>query len=188
MIVANPIQTQLSLDDFLKLPETKPAQEFINGNIIQKPMPQGKHSLIQIELSSFINNIVKKDKIAYALPEIRCIVGDRVIVPDIGIFQWENLPKTDTGEIANKFNIPPDWIIEILSPDQSTNQIIEKILFSLNHGSKLGWLIDCDDQSVMILQPNRLPEIKSQEETLTALEIFSDWQLTAKIMFDWLKI
>jgi hypothetical protein len=31
MIIANPIQTQLSLDDFLKLPETKPAQEFING-------------------------------------------------------------------------------------------------------------------------------------------------------------
>jgi Uma2 family endonuclease len=188
MIVANTIQTQLSLDDFLKLPETKPAQEFINGNIIQKPMPQGKHSLIQVELSSFINNIVKKDKIAYALPEIRCTVGDRVIVPDIGVFQWENLPKTDTGEIANKFNIPPDWIIEILSPDQSTNQVIEKILFALNYGSKLGWLIDYDDQSVLILRQNQLLEIKSQEEILTALDIFSDWQLTAKIMFDWLKI
>jgi Uma2 family endonuclease len=151
-------------------------------------MPQGKHSLIQGELSSFINQIAKKDKIAYALPEIRCIVNNRVIVPDIGVFQWENLPKTDTGEIANKFTITPDWIIEILSPEQSTNQVIEKILFSLNHGSKLGWLIDCDDQSVMILQPNQLPEIKSQEEILTTLDIFLNWQLTAKMMFDWLKI
>ncbi|MEO0886876.1 MAG: Uma2 family endonuclease, partial [Cyanobacteria bacterium J06648_10] len=31
----------LTLDGFLALPETKPASEFINGRIIQKPMPQG---------------------------------------------------------------------------------------------------------------------------------------------------
>jgi Uma2 family endonuclease len=37
----------LSLEEFLKLPETKPASEYIDGQIIQKPMPQGKHSIIQ---------------------------------------------------------------------------------------------------------------------------------------------
>ena len=41
------IQSDLSLDEFLKLPETKPASEFINGKIKQKPMPQGEHSRIQ---------------------------------------------------------------------------------------------------------------------------------------------
>jgi hypothetical protein len=35
----------LTLEDFLALPETKPASEFIDGKIIQKPMPQGKHSV-----------------------------------------------------------------------------------------------------------------------------------------------
>ena len=33
-----------SLETFLELPETKPASEFINDKISQKPMPQGKHS------------------------------------------------------------------------------------------------------------------------------------------------
>ena len=33
----------LTLEEFLKLPETKPAREYIDGKIIQKPMPQGKH-------------------------------------------------------------------------------------------------------------------------------------------------
>ncbi len=36
----------LTLDDFLQLPDTKPASEYIDGQIIQKPMPQGKHSVI----------------------------------------------------------------------------------------------------------------------------------------------
>jgi Uma2 family endonuclease len=34
-----------TLDEFLKLPETKPAKELIDGQIIQKPMPQGKQCL-----------------------------------------------------------------------------------------------------------------------------------------------
>ena len=37
----------LTLAEFLKLPETKPASEYIEGRIIQKPMPQGKHSTIR---------------------------------------------------------------------------------------------------------------------------------------------
>jgi Uma2 family endonuclease len=41
----------ITLDEFLQLPETKPASEYIDGQIIQKPMPQGQHSTIQGELS-----------------------------------------------------------------------------------------------------------------------------------------
>ncbi len=43
------VQTSLNsitLNEFLLLPETKPAREFIDGQIIQKPMPQGEHSRI----------------------------------------------------------------------------------------------------------------------------------------------
>jgi len=44
-MVQTPVKT-LTLTEFLELPETKPACEFIDGMIIQKPMPQGKHSTI----------------------------------------------------------------------------------------------------------------------------------------------
>ncbi|AFZ55820.1 hypothetical protein Anacy_0213 [Anabaena cylindrica PCC 7122] len=42
VMVQTPIKP-LTLDEFIKLPATKPASEFINGEIIQKPMPQGKN-------------------------------------------------------------------------------------------------------------------------------------------------
>lgn len=40
------IKPKLSLEEFLAQPETKPASELINGDILQKPMPQGEHSRI----------------------------------------------------------------------------------------------------------------------------------------------
>jgi Uma2 family endonuclease len=41
---------QITLEEFLVLPDTKPASEYIDGKIIQKPMPQGQHSIIQKKL------------------------------------------------------------------------------------------------------------------------------------------
>ena len=98
----------LTLTEFLKLPETKPASEYINGRIIHKPMPQGKHSAIQGELVSTINSFVKTKRIARAFPELRCTFGDRSIVPDIVVFVWQRIPRDKNGQIANTFAIAPD--------------------------------------------------------------------------------
>lgn len=80
-MVQTPIKP-LTLDEFLKLPETKPVSEFINGEIIQKPMPQGKHSTVQLDLGSNINIALKPQRIARAYSELRCTFGGRSIVPD----------------------------------------------------------------------------------------------------------
>jgi Uma2 family endonuclease len=53
-MVQTPVQP-IRLSDFLKLPETKPASEFIDGHLLQKPMPQGKHSTFQCDLVPAIN-------------------------------------------------------------------------------------------------------------------------------------
>jgi Uma2 family endonuclease len=49
----------LTLAEFLQLPETKPASEYTDGQILQKPMPQEEHSAIQTELAAAINLVVK---------------------------------------------------------------------------------------------------------------------------------
>lgn len=84
---------KLTLDEFLELPETKPASEFIEGQIIQKPMPQGKHSTIQLDLGADINRVLKPQHIARAYPELRCTFGGRSTVPDVTVFTWERIPR-----------------------------------------------------------------------------------------------
>jgi len=66
----------ITLSEFLQLPETKPAREYINGEIIQKPMSKGRHSRLQGKLCAAINQVAEDAKIAYAFPELRCSFGD----------------------------------------------------------------------------------------------------------------
>ncbi len=69
-MVQTPIRL-IDLETFLKLPETKPASEFIDGQVIQKPIPQGKHSTIQRDLVNAIDAKLKSGRIARAYPELR---------------------------------------------------------------------------------------------------------------------
>lgn len=188
MVAVSVIKPKITIEEFLELPETKPYCEYINGKIEQKPMPQGEHSTIQIRLGTAINQIGTPQKIALALTELRCTFGGRSIVPDMAVYTWNRIPKTEKGRIANRFEVHPDWIIEILSPEQSANKVIKKIIFCLKQGTKLAWLIDPQDDSVMVFQPDQLPEIKSDEDILPVLDCLNELQLSVREMFSWLNI
>lgn len=177
----------ITLAEFSQLPETKPASEYIDGQVIQKPMPQGKHSVIQGELVSAINRVVKPKRIARALPELRCTFGGRSTVPDIAVFVWNRIPRDENGEVANTFPAAPDWTIEILSPDQSQTRVTKNILHCLQHGTEVGWLIDPSEQTVFIYRSKQTPEVLDEPDSLLPVPSFAtELRLTLKELFDWL--
>ncbi len=177
----------VTLEEFLKLPETKPASEYIDGQIIHKSMPQGKHSTIQGELVTALNPVVKPKRIARAFPELRCTFGGRSIVPDISVFVWDRIPRDLNGEIANSFQIAPDWMIEILSPDQSQTKVTKNILHCLKSETRMGWLIDPDEQTVFVYLPKQQPEAFDKSEVQLPVPSFaSELQLTVGELFGWL--
>jgi Uma2 family endonuclease len=178
----------ITLEEFLKLPETKPASEYVDGEIIQKPIPKGRHSIIQIELGSKINVALRKQGITTAFTELRCTFGNRSVVPDVAVFEDSRIPYTDNGEIADIFTAAPDWTIEILSPDQRRARVLKNIRHCLDHGTQMGWLIDPEDQSVFIGQiGQQFTIIDEPDLPLPVTEFAADLKLTVGEIFGWLK-
>jgi Uma2 family endonuclease len=179
----------LTLEGFLALPETKPASEYIDGKIVQKPMPQGKHSLLRMKLLTSINSILMEAKMAIAFPELRCTFGGRSIVPDVVVLKNENIPKDEDGEVSNVVTTTPDWTIEILSPDQSTTKVIRNILHCLDNGTEVGWLIDPAEKMILVYQPDRQVQVVDLlKAELIVPEFARSIKLTAGDVFGWLKV
>lgn len=176
----------LTLEQFLQRPETKPASEFFQGEVIQKPMPQGEHSTLQGELCDRINQVAKSQKIAYAFPELRCTFGANTVVPDIAVFRWARIPRQPSGRVANRFELHPDWAIEILSPEQSQTKVLEKLLFCSEQGTELGWLIDPDVESVLTVAADQRVQILSGKRTLPVLNEIP-LSVTVEEVFGWLE-
>lgn len=180
-------QKVITLEEFLQLPETEPASEYIHGQIIQKPMPQGEHSAIQTELSAAINAVLRSLRIARAFSELRCTFGGRSIVPDVAVFTWNRIPRKENGSVANVFQVAPDWTIEILSPDQSVTKVTKNILHCLENETQMGWLIDPEEQSVFVYIRNQQPVVLDEPEALLPVPSFaSEIKLTVRNLFSWL--
>ncbi len=194
-MVRSPVKV-MTLAEFLLLPETKPANEFIDGQIIQKPMPQGKYSLIQSELIININAVFKPQRLVRAYPELRCSFGGRATVPDVTVFTSDSpkerlrqrIPRDENGDIANVFAIAPDWTIEILSPDQSQTKVTKNILHCLQNGTQMGWLIDPAERSIFVYATDRSTQVFDEEtDVLPVPEFAKDFQLTLGDLFGWLR-
>ena len=166
----------VTLDEFSRLPniEESPAWELINGQVLQKPMPTFYHSLLQKYLVRAIDNANS----AYeAFPELRCILSQISVVPDITIIHKNRIPFDNSPILG-----APDWLIEIISTNQSTTKLISKIQTCLTEGSKLGWLIDSQEQVIMIFRPNHPLQLVSGDHPLIFLDEMS-LQLTATQVF-----
>jgi Uma2 family endonuclease len=93
--------------------------------------------------------------------------------------------KVETGNI---FTIAPDWTIEVLSPDQRPMKVLKNISHCIMHGSQMEWLIDPDERSILVLQPEQsLMVIDEVGAALPVPKFASAIQLTLGDVFGWLK-
>jgi Uma2 family endonuclease len=115
-----------------------------------------------------------------AFPELRCVLAQQSVVPDVTVILKDRLPP-DSSPVQDA----PDWIIEILSPDQSTTKLIAKIQSCLEEGTRLGWLLDSAERVIMVLEVDRPFRMISGEAIVPVLPGI-DLQITAQQIFSWL--
>ncbi|MGB3493956.1 MAG: Uma2 family endonuclease, partial [Elainellaceae cyanobacterium] len=144
---------------------------------------------LSIELMTFF----RTNKAAQVFPELRCTFSGRSIVPDLSIFRTSRIPKDANGEVANTFEIAPDWVIEILSPNQSQTRVIRNILHCLSSGTELGWLVDPDEACVFAYTSNQSVQIFDEapnafQSSLPVPTFAQALQLTPHDVFSWLQI
>ena len=86
------------------------------------------------------------------------------------------------------FPLAPNWIIEILSPDQSATKVTKKILHSLKFDTEMGWLIDPEEQTVFVDRSLHQVEVfEARSEQLLPVPFFaSELQLDVVELFGWL--
>ncbi|HEY9706774.1 MAG TPA: Uma2 family endonuclease [Oculatellaceae cyanobacterium] len=171
---------QLTLQDFLKLPniEESPAWEFVDGQVHQKPMSTAHHSILQKRLTAAID---QADSPYEAFPELRCILSSNSVVPDITVIHQNRIPSENTAVEGS-----PDWMIEILSPEQSTTKLIAKSQTCLQEGTQLGWLIDSTEQVIMVLWPDtRIALLRNSDRLPVPQDIPLD--LTVEQVFGWVR-
>lgn len=177
----------MTLEEFLALPEERPALEYDNGVVTQKVSPKGRHSALQFGMAEQINRQIRPRRQGRAFTELRATFANRSRVPDIAVYRWDRIPRNDAGEVVDDFLEPPDIAIEIISPGQSTNRLIERCLTFIAAGAQAAILVDPADRSVVLMRAGIAMVILRAGEMLDLSDIIPDLRLDITALFDELK-
>lgn len=125
---------RMTPEQYLALPEEKPYLEYVDGVVLQKPMPDEEHGELAAELGYRLRLWMREGNGRLAV-EARARLGDlpNYRLPDLSY--WK--PGIPRGEEA-----PPTLAIEIRSRDQTMAELRRKCAFLLNSGVEACWLID----------------------------------------------
>lgn len=139
----------VSVEEYLRT-SYKPACEYIDGVLRQKPMPTRKHGIIQRHLGTLAS--ANGDYEAATELTVRVREG-KYLVPDIGV-QARNA-------IQDPYPTEPIFLcVEILSPQDRFAEILMKCDEYLTWGVPTTWIVDPDSRRAWVYTghaPNEVP-------------------------------
>jgi Uma2 family endonuclease len=150
----------------------KPAIEWINGKAVQKLMPTDWHAILQLAFGRYLTDWMDGENSRGNVgSEWRFLIPPNSyqtesLVPDIAYLStYFDLPKSE-----RKYQkVPPDIVIEILSPDDEESEIKAKREFYLWWGVRVVFIGDPEKRTVTAYETDDYSRTFSQAETLTSL-------------------
>jgi Uma2 family endonuclease len=153
-------QQRMTLDEFLELPEEKPALELIDGVVRQKVSPDFLHSMLQGRTMQFINDFAETRGLAVASIEVRTTFHGQSAVPDVSVYQRDRAPLDEDGDFGRfpRRDRPlPDIAIEIRSRGETVREQIDKCLWLVASGVPIALMIEPDSRTIWDCRPDAEP-------------------------------
>ena len=122
-------------EEYLALPEEKPYLEYVDGVVLQKPLPNEDHSELALELAYRFAVWLREHGEGSAGVEARAKLGDLPNYRLPNLSYWK--PGIPRGEQA-----PPTLAVEIRSPDQTLAELRRKCESLRDSGVEACWLLD----------------------------------------------
>jgi Uma2 family endonuclease len=139
----------LTLDEFLLLPEEKPALEYADGKVTRKVSPQARHGTLQFWMAGRLH---VPGRFA-AMTETRVTFAGRSYVPDVITVAVDRLPLDARGEVQDELSFAPDVAVEIRSPGQSLREQVAKCRWYVANGVRVAPLVDPIARNVRLFRP-----------------------------------
>lgn len=138
---------RMSEKEYLALPEEKPYLEYVDGVVLQKPMPNANHRKLVtrfvVDLDAYANRVGGDSG-----PE------GRIAFPATSNFRLPDAAFWAPGIPSGDDSIPT-LVVEVRSPQQTSTELRQKCRFFRRNGVQVAWLVDPEARTVEVFEGSR---------------------------------
>jgi len=150
-LAARPLAT---VADLLAIPEHERFHEIIGGELVRKAMPSGPHGRAQVRLGGRVSRSYDRQPGGrwpggwWFVTEVEIQLDEHELYrPDITGWRRERLPALPKEAPVR---VRPDWICEVLSRSNASNDTIKKMRTYHRAGVPHYWIVDPDDETITV--------------------------------------
>jgi Uma2 family endonuclease len=159
-------RTQMTVEQYLHTAFPERDCEFVDGEIVERPMPPFEHGAIVMRLILLFAPWVRSHG-WWPVPEVRQQVSaSRIRIPDLAVF----VTRPDGSLPAQ----PPLIAIEVLSPDDRMSALLEKLREYRDWGVGYIWVVDPMVRALYEMTTTGLSEVAAYEISAYQLRITLD--------------
>jgi Uma2 family endonuclease len=176
---------QLTLDEFLLLPEEGPALEYERGVITQKMAPMARHSKLQVGLCIRFESHGHPQQLVSAFSEVRVTWPEEGIsyVPDVSAYRVERVPIEADGDVSDHLTVPPDVAVEIWSPGQGVPRQMDRCRWYVAHGVAVSLLVHPERRTVWTFRPGAESGPLQNDDVVDLGDVFEGLTFTVAELF-----
>lgn len=171
-------RTDVTVDELEKI--SLPYQaELYHGRVVPK-MANFAHGLIQGRVFAKLNSYLGQNPLGYAITETNFKLwpnrAGESRIPDVAFVKKERLPR-------DWFRFPegaPELAIEIISPEEKSEAMFDKVDEYLEQGAKMVWLFFPKKREVLVCTAANTHRVR---EVLTAPELLPGFELRLSEIF-----
>lgn len=177
--------------DFFAIDEETRFHELLGNELVEKASPSGEHGAAQGRVMSRVG--ARYDRRPggggnepggwWFATEVEIRFGKNICRPDVVGWRRERVIDRPKGRVLETI---PDWVCEVLSPDNARNDLVRKK--HIYHEHKVGhyWIVD-PDQAVLLVyrwvEDGYLEVLSAERGEIVRAEPFADFALPVGVLF-----
>jgi Uma2 family endonuclease len=175
--------------DYCQLPENRDRHlELFEGEIREMTPAGGEHGEITFDFGLNVGNFVKQHNLGrvtaaetgYVLYKNPVPGGkDTILAPDIGFVSINRAPQPFGGKYVP---MPPDLAVEVMSPNDSAEEIEEKVNLYLKYGVLMIWVLYPATKTIIIHTPASVKRL-TLDDTLDGGDVLPGFKLNVGEIF-----
>jgi Uma2 family endonuclease len=148
--------------------KTRRLYELVDGILVEKPMgfPEGYLAAILIQ---FLGAWVRPRKLgALGAPDSMMRLAPRLVrLPDVCFVYWDRFPNRQVQVDVPIPDLVPDLAVEILSRNNTADEIARKRREYFSRGTQLVWIVDPRARTVEVFTSPTASTLLQETDTLT---------------------
>lgn len=176
----------MTAEELARLPDDGNRHELLEGELLTMAPASDGQGLVAgriaqllgaADLGRKIGRLVATD-VGYRVSQ----TPDTVLAPDVSF-----LLNTNVRPPEERRGFPPgapDLAVEVLSPANSAAEMARKVDLYLRSGSKLVWLVDPENRSIVVYEGGKQPRLLKEDDEIDAKPILPAFRHRVGDFFD----